>query len=53
MLAKSRTDSEMMRTKCEMISMPKIGPRILSGVPLGMKLLKYPRNPFALTPWMW
>jgi hypothetical protein len=53
MFAKSRTLSEMIRTKCEIASMTKRTGFIPPGVPAGIQLAKYFFTPWALMPWMW
>ena len=40
MLAKSRTESETSRTKCEMTSIRKIGMRAGPSTPAGIQLLR-------------
>ena len=40
MLAKRRTESEMMRTKCEITSMTKIGIAAGPSTPAGIQLLR-------------
>ena len=40
MLAKSRTESEMIRMKCEMTSITKIGTAAAPVTPAGIRLLK-------------
>jgi hypothetical protein len=56
MLAKSRTESEIRRAKCEIASITKMNPLkagFMSSRPGGSQLAKYLKKPFARMPSMW
>ena len=56
MLAKSRTESEISRTRCEITSITKISALaegFMSSRPGGSQLAKYLNTPFARIPSTW
>ena len=53
MLANSRTESEMIRTKSEITSITNSGIAPTPEIPGGTKLLTKPTKPFARTPSTW
>ncbi len=53
MLANSRTDSEMIRTKSEITSITNSGIAPTPPMPGGTKLLRKPTKPFTRIPSTW
>ena len=52
MFANSRTDSEMIRTRCEITSITNSGMAAKPVIPPGTNVFRYPMNPCLRTPSM-